>query len=446
MTSRAILVGPLLLGACGIAAFVTHSEKPRNAVIITLDTTRADFLPAYGFSGIATPAMDGLARDGAVFEAVETVAPLTLTAHTSMFTGLYPPRHGVRDNLAAPLDAAPPTLAGILHAHGLRTAAFVGSAVLRRDRGLARGFDVYDDGASTIDAVPRRRSAQEVVDAARAWIAARDTVPYFLWVHLYDAHAPQQLPMEFRRAYGDTYQGAIAYMDSQIERLLDALRAKGDLNSTVVLIVGDHGESLGDHGEREHGIFLYESALHVPAILRVPGVAARRVPDLSSVVDVFPTMLDVLGIPGVAGGDGRSLLPVARGASRPERAVYAESMYASRFGWSPLRMIRDERFKFIDAPRPELYDLATDPFEQHNLVSQRVAVADAMRAEFAAVAGDTDRRDTTSARLQGGVLRQLAALGYVSGRSNPSAQGENSALDPKDYIQVYNTIRERPGR
>jgi choline-sulfatase len=443
MRRRIVAIGCALLAACAAGAPRLCCTHPRNVLIVTLDTTRADRLPVYGSSGVAMPAVDGLARRGVVFEHAESVAPLTLTAHASIFTGLYPPHHGVRDNLAAPLDRSRATLAEILHARGFETAAFVGSAVLRRDRGLARAFDVYDDGGSGLADVPRRRSAQDVVDSARAWMAHRGNAPFLVWVHLYDAHAPQRLPIGFRRAYGDHYEGALAYMDSQIGRLLDELRAKGELGSTIVLIAGDHGESLGEHGEHEHGIFLYEGALHVPLILRSPGIGARRVGDLCSLVDVLPTVLDLLGIVPAATGDGRSLVPAARGESMPERAIYAESMYAARFGWSPLRMIRDARFKFIDAPRPELYDLAADLFEQHNLAGQRVALAAAMRAGMFASTSDMHPDVAPPVHVRPDVLGQLAALGYVSGTSVRPAPGAAGGLDPKDYIQLYNAIRER---
>jgi choline-sulfatase len=253
---------------------------------------------------------------------------------------------------------------------------------------------------------------------------------------LYDAHAPQTLPAQFRREYGDRYEGAIAYMDAEIARLLDTLQQTGRLESTAIVLAADHGESLGDHGEREHGIFVYESVLRVPLIVRTPGMRARRVGDLASLVDVFPTVLDLLGHRQRPVSDGRSLLPAMRGARLPERSVYAESMYAERFGWSPLRVVRDGRFKFIEAPRPELYDLVADPFEQRNLAAQRVPVAAAMRAELEGFAAT--RRD------QGGlpapdVLRELAALGYVApGPIRRAAGGGPTHLDPKDYIHVFN--------
>jgi arylsulfatase A-like enzyme len=407
-TTAAIAV----LAAGAVAARDTMLRpRPTGLVVVTLDTTRADRLPAYGFGSVATPAIDGLASQGAVFDEAVSVAPLTLTAHTSLFTGLYPPHHGVRDNTDRALDPAHVTLATLLRERGFRTAAFVGAIVLGADRGLARGFDVYDDGRAPGLPPPRRRSGREVVDRARAWIDHLDDQPFFLWVHLYDVHAPQALPVEFRRAYGDRYEGGIAYVDDQIGRLLDALERRHRLSNTVIVVAGDHGESLGEHGENEHGIFLYESTLRVPLVLCAPGVAARRVEGVASLVDVFPTVLRLLRVAVPAAGDGVSLMPALTGGRLPERAIYAESLYAAHFGWGPLRMVRDGRFKFIDAPTPELYDLASDPNEHQNVANQHLATEVALRRELLGM--QTDASVHVGSSLPPESLRTLEALGYV---------------------------------
>lgn len=442
--TRTLAVAAVLVLICGLAASPRQAPQPSSLVIVTLDTVRADRLPAYGFTSVATPALERIARQGVIFDKTESVAPLTLPAHASLFTGLYPPRHGVRDNVAPPLDAAHDTLAEILHQRSFRTAAFVGSIVLARDRGLARGFDVYSDGTRAGAPAPRRRSASEVVDEAAAWIGRLDRAPFLLWLHLYDAHAPQTLPLEFRRAYGDRYEGAIAYMDAQIGRLLEALQQKRRLETSAIVIAADHGESLGEHGEREHGIFLYEGATHVPLIVRWPGASRRRVAAVTSLVDVLPTILDLFSLasPGVL--DGRSLAPALRGMPLPERPVYAESMYAKRFGWSPLRMLRDERMKYIDAPRPELYDLQADPYEQRDLSAQRPALVDAMRRRLAEVGAGAVTESAAAASVGPDTLRRLAALGYVSGRPASTVTATiDAGLDPKDYIQEFNEIRGR---
>jgi arylsulfatase A-like enzyme len=419
----------------------TRPPRPHALVIITLDTTRADRLPMYGFGSVSAPALNRIAAEGVVLNRAMTVAPLTLTAHTSLFTGLYPPHHGVRDNADRGLDPDRPTLATMMRGAGFKTGAFVGATVLAADRGLARGFDVYDDGSEPNAPPPRRRSGEKVVNAALGWLDRVGSSPFLLWVHLYDAHSPQTLPIEYRRTYGDSYVGGIAFADAQIGRLLDALGRKQLLDNTTIVIAGDHGESLGEHGEVEHGIFLYEGVLHVPLIVRTAGLAPMRVSTLVSLVDVAPTMLDLFRLQPLH-TDGVSLLQALQGGPQPDRrGVYAESMYAKRFGWSPLRALLDDRFKYIDAPRPELYDLQDDPFEAHDLSGVRPATAVAMRAQLDAVGGDDAQ--TVGAPTSADVRERLAALGYTAGASAP---GGGEAPDPKDTIQAYNAARQRGQR
>jgi len=406
------IVTIVVLAAGTVAARVTILRpRPSGLVIITLDTTRADRLPAYGFGGVTTPAIDELVSRGVVFDDAMSVAPLTLPAHTSLFTGLYPANHGVRENGGRALDRSHVTLAAVLHDRGFHTAAFVGSVVLASDRGLSRGFDVYDDGAENGAPAPKRRPGSDVVDRARAWIDNLDGTPFFLWVHLYDVHGPQALPLDLRRAYGDRYEGGIAYVDAQIGRLLDALGRRQLLSKTVIVVAGDHGESLGEHGERDHGIFLYQSTLQVPLVVCVPGAAAaRRVSGAASLVDVFPTVLHVLGVAVPMPVDGVNLVPALHDGRAPDRAIYAESMYAAHFGWGALRMVRDGRFKFIDAAAPELYDLEADPAEHHNLAGERVATAVALRRELTGMAVGVARHDDGLSRDR---RQALAALGYI---------------------------------
>ena len=438
-TTRRLAAASLLCLAAGAGGYSTrHDPGPQNIVLVTLDTTRADRLGLYGDASATTPVLDRLAREGVVFDRVESVAPLTLPAHCSLFTGLYPPHHGVRDNGDEPLDARHGVVAERLRARGLRTAAFVGSAVLAANRGLARGFDVYSDGRRPDRKAPHRRPADQVIDDALAWLDTVATQPFFLWVHLYDPHANQTLPDAYRARFaGDPYAGAIAFADAQVGRLLDRL----DQRRTAIVVAGDHGESLGDHGEEEHGIFLYESTLHVPLIIRAPQIDPHRVSALISLVDVAPTILDLMHLEAPR-LDGRSLLPLLkdRGAL-PERVVYAESMYARRFGWSPLRVLRDERFKLIDAPRPELYDLDVDPFEAHNLAIERPTVVRAMRSGLGAMFRNRDDGASSGGtKLPAADIGVLLALGYVSGSPpTPTTLGR----DPKDFIEEYNAIRRR---
>ncbi|HYT68982.1 MAG TPA: sulfatase [Vicinamibacterales bacterium] len=425
-----------------IAAVLGESswrEKPAAVVIITLDTTRADRLPVYGFMNAPMPNLERLAREGIVFDRATSVAPLTLPAHCSLFTGLFPPAHGVRDNAGRPLAEDQTTLAEILRAQGFRTGAFVGSVVLDAERGLAQGFDHYSGvpgGEPPIRGFDaRRRRADAVITDALHWIEARDDTPFFAWVHLYDAHKPYATQEPFRSKYSDPYIAEIAFADSQIGRLLETLERRKILDRTIVVVAGDHGEALGEHGERDHGIFVYESVLHVPLILRAPSVAPRRVPGVVRLVDVMPTVLDLLGFshPKL---DGVSLVDMMRGETQqPELDAYSESQYPLRFGWSPLRALRAGRYKLIEAPRPELYDLERDPFEQQNIYEERRTLAAAMTRQLELVdhsgsAHDDGPDDAPSAEWQ----QRLASLGYVGATVSRDVANRRDLPDPKDCV------------
>jgi arylsulfatase A-like enzyme len=421
---------------------------PVGVVVITLDTTRADRLPAYGLMDVAMPHLDRLAREGVVFEQASSVGPLTLPAHCSLFTGLFPPGHGVRDNSGPPLAPEHTTLADILQAQGFVTAALVGSVVLDADRGLAQGFDLYRgiarDGASAnhrTGMTGQRRADNVVTDAIR-WLEGIGGSRFLLWTHLYDAHRPYDPPEPFRSRYTDPYVGEIAFADSQIGRLLDTLERRGFLDRTIVVVAGDHGESLGEHGERDHGIFIYESVLRVPLIVRAPGSAPRRVAAAVRLVDVMPTVLDMLDLPQPP-VDGVSLTGLMSGRRRQlDLDVYAESLYPQRFGWSPLRALRSGRFKLIDAPRPELYDLDRDPFEERNLYDERRALAQAMTARVDVLASGSGQTTRSLLPIAGEQQAQLAALGYVGSAVGGERHREAALPDPKDCVR---TLQQEPG-
>jgi choline-sulfatase len=417
-----------------------------NVLILTLDTTRADRLGAYGFAGGDTPNIDRVASEGVLFEQAESAAPLTLPAHASLFTGRFPFQHGVRDN-GAVLDPAELTLAQVLQARGFRTAAFAASYVLDARWGLARGFDVYDGPFD-----PRRRDdlhldglrrpADEVVDYALAWLDTASRSRFFGWLHFYDAHMPYDRP-EGGANQADGYQGAIAFMDSQVGRVLGFLEARHLLERTLVVIVGDHGESLGEHGERTHGLFVYEGVTRVPLIIRAPlsRMRERRVPGVVRSVDMMPTVLDLLGIPIPPSVAGTTLLARMTGATHEaELETYSETMYPRyHFGWSELRAVRAGGFKLIAAPRPELYDLHTDPAEEHNLYQSRPAVAAALVARLRArESGDTGRVPRNEA-IDPDAAARLAALGYVAG-SDEGREPRALLADPKDKIDLYQLI------
>ena len=394
------------------AAGATPRAAITGVVIVTLDTTRADRLSPYGFMDVRMPGLERLAAEGVVFDQAMTVAPLTLPAHASLFTGLLPPAHGVRDNADRPLARDLTTIAETLQARGFRTGAFVGSVVLQADRGLAQGFEVYRDlEATTGGAAARQRRGDVVVNEAIEWLGQAAGSPFLLWTHLYDPHGPYDPPDAFRKAHPDPYVGELLFADAQLARLLDALDRLALADRTLVVVVADHGEGLGDHGEQTHGLLLYDSVLRVPLIIRMPPMRPRRSAGVVRIIDIAPTILDVLRIDD-QGGDGVSLLPAIEGR-RVDAEAYAESLYPVRTGGDPLRALRDARYKLIDGPQPALYDLHTDPFEARNIISEKPQVARLMRTRLQLLGGSSPA--TVGGSPVSPELRQrLDALGYIS--------------------------------
>ncbi len=437
-----VVMGSALLLAVA-AALWWNARRPTplpiGVVVITLDTTRADRLSPYGFMDVSLPALERLAREGVVFEHASTVAPMTLPAHTSLFTGLLPPHHGVRDNADPPLDDRQTTLAEMLGAQGFKTGAFVGSIVLAPERGLSQGFNLYDSVAVNDrqgpDAMQRR--ADEVMDHAIRWLDSVGSNQFLLWTHLYDAHRPYAPPEPFRSTYaGDPYVGEIAFADSQIGRLLEALDQRKLLDRVVLVVAGDHGESLGDHGERDHGIFVYQEVLRVPLMIRSPALKPVRVGEIVRLTDVVPTVLDLLGLP-LPKTDGVSLLGLMAGKpGDSELEAYSESRYPERLGWSPLYALRQGRFKLIDAPRPELYDLDRDPFETQNIYDERRSMADAMSTRINEIKrpGSATNESGPPTTVSPEIQARLAALGYVSSAVTHNPSDRSHRPDPKDCI------------
>jgi arylsulfatase A-like enzyme len=405
----------LLLLAALAASVKTMPQSSRIAgvVIVTLDTTRADHLSPYGFMDARMPHLERLAREGVLFNRALTVAPLTLPAHTSILTGLLPPSHGVRDNADGPLAEGYTTLAEMLQQRGFRTGAFVGSIVLQADRGLSQGFAIYEGVRRTRPAFTRQRPGNEVMNDAIGWLEQNAADPFLLWTHLYDAHAPYDPPEPYRSRVADAYVGELLFMDAQIGRLLAALDRLKLRENTIVVVVGDHGEGLGEHGEAMHGEQLYDSVLRVPFIVRAPGVRPGAVTDLVRVVDVLPTVVSLLGFPAPP-RDGVSLLPALHGA-RMDLEAYAESLYPVRLGREPRRALNDGRFKLIVGGDAELYDLDCDPFEERNLIIDRPQMATAMRVRLAQLTRVDDASRLRSQRVSPELRERLAALGYVDG-------------------------------
>lgn len=412
-----------------------------NLLLITLDTTRADRLGCYGYAAAKTPNLDKLAAGGVRFgDAVATV-PVTLPSHASIMTGDYPPTHGVRDNGTYRLIDNEMTLAERLKQGGYATAAFVAAFVLEKRYGLSQGFDTFDDQVRTAagEATNPQRPANVVVDAALEWLrsqrAARSDQPVFMWVHLYDPHTPYDPPEPFKSQFAQPYDGEIAFMDQEIGRLLAQYAALAPMERTVVAVVGDHGEGLGDHSERGHSLLIYDSVMRVPLVLRAPGImpAGRVVDDrVVSTVDLAPTLLELLGLDPEP-CDGVSLL---REDAPPDRAVYMETLYpALNHGWSGLHAARRHTDKYIEAPTPEYYDLANDPGELTNLHGARAAEADALAARLDEMLAAYEAAGVKSAAARvvpdAAAMSKLHALGYVGGSAPPVAA---TPLDPKDMV------------
>lgn len=431
--------------------------KP-NVVLVTLDTTRADHLGCYGDAEARTPVLDALARRGVLFAQAATVAPLTQPAHSSIMTGLYPTFHGVRLNGSTALGASQTTLAETLGAQGYETGAFVGAFVLDGRWGLNQGFSVYDDRFDMkkfkhLDLAGVQRPANEVVDAALGWLEGHKGRPFFAWVHLYDAHSPYEPPEPFRSEFASRgpaalYDGEIAFADSQVGRLLGFIHDAGLDERTIVVVVGDHGEALGHHGEGTHGYFVYDDVLHVPFIVSTPFRDLRgvRVDAQVSLVDVFPTVLSLAGVEAGASVHGRSLLPLMFHPTAKDAAyAYSESMPPQlQFGWSALHSLRSPRYKLIQAPRPELYDLAADPREETNVFEQHRGIARSMGDELDRLIAETSRGapEPEAANLDKETVERLAALGYV-GASKPPAKGADPSrlADPKDKLPVFIAVQ-----
>jgi choline-sulfatase len=445
----------VLVAFAGIAVWRRGQERPPNVLLISIDTLRADRLGSYGYKAAQTPVLDALAARGARFAQATTTTPLTLPAHTSLLTGTFPTFHGVRDNGQFYVDDDQTTLAEVLKARGYRTGGFVGAFVLDRRWGIAQGFDTYFDDfdlgkyelAAGIDAA--QRPGNEVVDRAAGWIGQQSNQPFFAWVHLYDPHAPYAAPEPFASRFPASLQGAydaeVAFTDAQVGRLLDAVGlARGN---TVVVVVGDHGESLGEHGEQQHGFFVYDAVTQIPLIVAGPNIPARAVADQVRIVDVMPTILAAVGMAPPRAAQGANLLQLLGDESAQPRAdvpAMSESWYARyHYGWSELRALRDGRYKFISAPRRELYDTMQDPGELTNIAEANPRLADAMqRALDDLIARTTaDARPAAPQEVDPDVEERLRALGYVGGSVSARNLEDRPRGDPKDKIGLYNLLK-----
>ncbi|MEO6224072.1 MAG: sulfatase, partial [Vicinamibacterales bacterium] len=394
--------------ACSGAPTRERPRPTRNILIVTIDTLRADRL-GRGF----TPALDHLAAQSLSFTNTRSVAPMTGPSHSTIFTGLLPPSHGVRLN-GQSLATGASTMAQRLKQAGYQTSGVVAAFVLDRRFGFGAGFDQYDDAINrdpgAVDRLQADRSASDVTDRSIAALNRLSTdQPWLLWVHFYDPHAPYDPPADARaRAGGDGYNGEIAYVDEQVGRVIAATGARADASRLVTLIMADHGESLGDHGEATHGMLLTDAALRVPLIIHVPGQPPATRADPASLLDVLPTVLALCSqTPGSLPGR------VLTGPPAPEAEAYAETTYPVVAGWSPMQSLVQDRWKLVRAERPRLFDLATDPGEMADLAASRSSVVRAMSAQLDAM-GTVDSTGPPGARVSSDTVERLRALGYVA--------------------------------
>jgi arylsulfatase A-like enzyme/Tfp pilus assembly protein PilF len=430
------------------------SQTPPNIFLITIDTLRADHVHCYGYDRIKTPALDELANEGIRFAEAFTPSPITNTSHTSILTGLLPSTHGVTD-FAVPLAGKNQTLAELLKKQGYQTAAFIGSVVLDSKEfapGLDRGFDFYDNFPHPARTKSRwgrlERRGEDVIQHASAWLNAHPASPRFVWIHLYDPHDPYEPPPPYSEIYKERlYDGEIAYADSVLAGFVSFLKKRAWYDGSIIVVVGDHGEGLGEHREKTHGIFLYDPTTHVPLILRVPnqGTAGRVVDAQVRTLDILPTILDLLHVSPPTRLDGESLRPYWSAAQATGRIVFGETDYPLRFGWAPLRSIRADGLKFIEAPRPELYDLTRDPQEETN----NYAPWDVSVQKFRALLADGRKKvSATSASARSipqSTIDELKALGYLTRADAESSTNlaEPSLLpDPKDKIEEQNLLHQ----
>jgi arylsulfatase A-like enzyme/Flp pilus assembly protein TadD len=442
---------------CAVSANVCSSQvdqrKPLrpDIFLITIDTLRSDHVHCYGYDRIQTPALDRLAKDGVQFMQAFTPSPITNSSHASILTGLMPSSHGVSD-FGVPLSAEHSSLAELLKSRGYSTAAFIGSIILDSRTfapGLNRGFDLYDNFTESRKSKSRwnslERRAATVASHAEAWLDSHPQQPRFVWIHFYDPHDPYEPPTPFSQTYKDRpYDGEIAYADSVLGTFLEYLSKHDSYQKSIVIAVGDHGEGLGEHSEETHGIFLYDSTTHVPLIVKLPDHRnARTVVDAQvSTLDILPTMLDWLHVPRPERIDGQSLLPYLEG-DKKSHLVLGETNYPQQFGWAPLRSVRTEGFKFIEAPRPELYSLRTDPGEVQNIYAPWDSTVQKSRA----ILSDWSRRSPPMNQAKVSVpestMDELKALGYFGRNdavSSTSVPEPSMLPDPKDHIQEQNLL------
>lgn len=437
----------LIVAAGWIAWPHLRPARPGAVVLISIDTLRADHLPVYGYTKGHTPSIDAFAKDAVVFDRAYSHAPQTLPAHTSILTGLLPFEHGVRDNLGFTLATDKTTLAERFHQAGYKTGGFVSAYVLRVETGIGRGFDTYDAdlpaAPSDVSLGQVQRPGEQTLAAAAKWLDTLADDRFFLFFHIYEPHTPYTPPARFDAL--SPYDGEIAYADEIVGKLFADLKRREWYDHATVILLSDHGEGLGDHGEFEHGLFVYEETIHVPWLMKLPGSKSggTRVADLIEHIDLVPTLATIAGLAKPSGLRGRDLGPLLLGTGHPAaQGIYSEALYPRyHFGWSELLSLTDDRYKFIKAPHDELYDLQSDPHERANILADRAQTAAGMRSGLdGLVAG---RGIDAPTAVSADDRERLAALGYIGTQFSGQSNRESSSLpDPKDMAPVLKQYRE----
>jgi choline-sulfatase len=452
-----IAAAAIVAGSAGW--YLTHRTSRvhgvRNVMLISIDTCRADHLSSYGFKRNTTPHIDAVARDGVLFQEALTPVSLTAPAHSSVFTGTYPPTHGVRLNNGVRLAKSNVTLAEVLREAGFKTAGFVSGFPLDPQFGLNQGFDTYDaqfTKTSELWATHSERSAEEVSRPALAWLDHHKDDRFFLFVHYFDAHFSYEPPEPYRSSFADDpYSGEIAYLDGWIGQVVDRLRALGRYDDTLLIIMGDHGESLGEHGEALHGFFVYQATEHVPLIIHAPhGVRGRRIEGRVSLIDLMPTVLDLVGLTIPERVQGTSLRRALEGEPARTGAfpLYCESLEATQFDCSALQALVSGSWKYIRAPRQELYDLARDPAEVNNLIDKEPQTAQRLRDQLEDMLREMEAAalEQDHATADPAAVRQLQSLGYVGGGTKPVTSAFTPGLeDPKDFLPTFLGLQNANG-
>jgi arylsulfatase A-like enzyme len=435
----------LVLSLVFVGKYLIHRKsgpKANNVLLISIDTCRADYLGCYGGEYNATPNIDAFAKEGILFEKVVTPVPLTLPAHSSMLTGLYPTSHGVHGNLDYKLEAEHVTLAEVLKRKGYHTGAIVSSYVLDSTFGLDQGFDEYDDDFENVVKTSHytERRGDEATERALEWLENNKGRPWFLFLHYYDPHWRYEPPEPFKSKFSmNLYAGEIAYVDYHLEKVLDKLKKLGVYDSTVIILTADHGEMLGEHGEADHGYFIYNSAVYVPLILRVPGnTGPERVISTVSINDILPTVCQIIGVDSPEGMSGYSLLrDVEKGES--DRHLYCESYVPAKHRANVLLGLITQKWKYIQTTHPELYDLESDWQEQNNLCEAEPKRAHFLREHLREMLQTTQKDSYKNIELSDEQRRKLESLGYIGSVSvDASIAFDTNKPDPKEYIKFHN--------